>query len=394
MHKGTNNEQIGAKGPGQNGKRAVVAGHICLDMTPRIPEHGARTVQEALRPGQLIHVGETDIHTGGAVANTGLAMKLLGADVTLVGKTGQDAFGDMVVSIADRYGAGEGLIRKAGESTSYTVVLAVPGIDRIFLHHPGANDTFCAADLPMSVLSEASLFHFGYPTLMKRVYENGGKELIKIMRTAKEAGAATSLDLAAVDEASEAGKEDWKSILSKTLPYVDIFVPSVEELMAMLMPEKYRELRERSTDDLTEELDAERDVKPLAKLCMEMGVKILLIKCGAPGIYYQTADEKSLSAISPRLSLDCAAFAGRAGFERSFVPERVLSGTGAGDTSIAAFLTALLSGYPLERCLRYAVATGTCCVEAYDALSGLKRFPELEERIQAGWERTGPAAGL
>ena len=34
-----------------------------------------------------------DIHTGGSVANTGTAMKLLGADVRLAGMVGDDDFG-------------------------------------------------------------------------------------------------------------------------------------------------------------------------------------------------------------------------------------------------------------------------------------------------------------
>ena len=69
------------------------------------------------------------------------------------------------------------------------------------------------------------------------------------------------------------------------------------------------------------------------------------------------------------------------------VAVRVLSGTGAGDTSIAAFLKARMDGCPIEDCLRYAAATGASCVEAYDALSGLRPFEELLRKIEAGWEK-------
>ena len=65
----------------------------------------------------------------------------------------------------------------------------------------------------------------------------------------------------------------------------------------------------------------------------------------------------------------------------------ILSGTGAGDTSIAAFLTAMLKGYPLERALQLSAATGASCVAAYDALSGLKSFEELEAKIDDGWQK-------
>ena len=176
-------------------KKAVVAGHICIDITPGIPAQRSDKIQEILSPGRMLKVGEADIHTGGVVANTGLAMKILGADVTLAGKVGGDEFADMIFSITDRYDASKGLIRSPEDSTSYSVVLAVPGIDRIFLHDPGANDTFCADDLPMEEIKEAALFHFGYPPLMKRIYENNGDELVKIMRSVREAGAAILVSL-------------------------------------------------------------------------------------------------------------------------------------------------------------------------------------------------------
>ena len=74
-------------------------------------------------------------------------------------------------------------------------------------------------------------------------------------------------------------------------------------------------------------------------------------------------------------------------FEKSYRPERVLSGTGAGDTSIAAFLCAVLEGCPWQECLQLAAGTGASCVAAYDALSGLKSFDELRKKIAAGWEK-------
>ena len=142
------------------------------------------------------------MHTGGSVANTGLAMKILGADVTLVGKIGNDAFGDMILNILRQYDAAEGMLRSDSFSTSYSVVIAVPGIDRLFLHNPGANNAFRADDIPDGVLKDAVLFHFGYPPIMKAMYEYDGAELVKLMKRVKAAGAATSLDMAAVDAAS------------------------------------------------------------------------------------------------------------------------------------------------------------------------------------------------
>ena len=114
-------------------KKVIVAGHICIDITPVFPNKKTTNISDVLKPGKLIQMGKAEVSTGGAVANTGLGMKVLGADVTLMGKLGCDEFGDMICGILDRYDAAGGMIRSKDVSTSYSVVLAVPGIDRIFL---------------------------------------------------------------------------------------------------------------------------------------------------------------------------------------------------------------------------------------------------------------------
>ena len=78
-------------------KKVIAAGHICLDITPIFPGKKVSQLTDILSPGKLLNVGEADVHTGGSVANTGLGMKVLGADVTLMGKIGDDAFGGIVL---------------------------------------------------------------------------------------------------------------------------------------------------------------------------------------------------------------------------------------------------------------------------------------------------------
>ena len=161
-----------------------------------------------------------------------------------------------------------------------------------------------------------------------------------------------------------------------------------KELCYMLDKVKFQEWQNRAAGrDITEILDLEEDIKPLANKCMALGAKVLLIKCGAKGMYYHTADKFSLQGLCDKLEMDLEQWAGKEGFEESYVPECVLSGTGAGDTSIAAFLTAALKGYSLEDTMHLAAATGASCVEAYDALSGLKSFEELEAKMKSGWKK-------
>lgn len=364
-----------------NNKKVIAAGHICLDITPVFSTgRSVSKLDEILLPGKLIHMNPADVHTGGSVANTGLALKILGNDVCLMGKVGDDEFGNMVKDILAGYGAG-GLITDENSSTSYSVVLAAPGLDRIFLHNPGANDSFDSGDIPVETLNDAVLFHFGYPPLMRKMYENGGEELRKIIVRVKEKGLATSLDFAAVDPESDAGKADWKAVLENVLPYVDFFVPSFEELCFMLDREKYDEMC--AGGDIISQLDILRDVKPLAEKALKLGCKTVLIKCGTKGMYFRSGD---VSGIGRRVELNASQWTDREVVQPCFKAETVLSATGAGDAGIAAFLTAVLRGKTPEECTALAAAEGACAVTAYDALSGLKSVEELEEKISGGWE--------
>ena len=366
-------------------KKIIAAGHICIDITPVfLSQAPCAAIGDLLVPGKLIHMDPADVHTGGSVANTGLALKILGEDVQLLGKVGNDAFGAMVRDILAGYGAG-GLIVDETSTTSYSVVLAIPGIDRIFLHCPGANDTFTNRDIPEEALNDAALFHFGYPPIMKKLYENDGAELAAILRRVKGRGIATSLDMSSVDPNSDAGRVNWETILTAALPYTDFFVPSFEELCFMLDKERYNELSARG-GDMTEKLNMERDVKPLAAKCLELGCRAVLIKCGTSGMYYRTAGEDTMKSVGSRLELDTAVWADREGIQPCFRADQVLSGTGAGDTSIAAFLSSVLAGKSPAQCAALAAAEGACAVTTYDALSGLRPLHELEARINAGWK--------
>ena len=369
-------------------KKAIVAGHICLDITPVFPNQKTDGIHELLLPGKLIQMEGVDVHTGGAVANTGLAMKLLGNDVRLMGKIGSDAFGKMVLEILKEYGVEQGMIVSKQSSTSYSVVVAVPGNDRIFLHDPGANNTFCEEDLDWEQIAEADLFHFGYPPLMRQMFQKNGEELCSVLERVKSLGCAVSLDMAAVDPASEAGREDWRKILERVLPYVDFFVPSVEELCFMLDRPRYEMWNQKAAGRDITEIIRQEDVAALGEQAIALGAKVVLIKCGAPGIYFQSTDASRLETLCEKLALKPEEWAGKQGFEKSYVPERICSGTGAGDTSIAAFLTAVLLEESMEEALRMAAATGACCVASYDALSGLKPLEELKEKIQNGWQKT------
>ena len=84
-------------------KKAIAAGHICLDITPAFKSKEEKSIKDLFRPGQLIAMDAAKVSLGGSVSNTGIGMKRLGADVELMGMVGNDAFGQMVLNELEKY---------------------------------------------------------------------------------------------------------------------------------------------------------------------------------------------------------------------------------------------------------------------------------------------------
>lgn len=151
----------------------------------------------------------------------------------------------------------------------------------------------------------------------------------------------------------------------------------------------YMELTEKSRDrDITDILSIENHVRPLADKLMKWGAEILLIKCGACGMYLRTNKEKYIKDTGGGLSDSLRSWAGRDFFEKSYLPERTVSAMGAGDVSIAAFLCSIINEEKWDRALHFASTAGALCVTAEDALSGLKTFREMGDMIKRGWEKS------
>jgi sugar/nucleoside kinase (ribokinase family) len=359
---------------------AVVAGHICLDMTPSFSRGGSR-LGDVLRPGVLEHVGPLTVSTGGAVSNTGLPLLKMGLRTALMGKCGRDRLGQMILNILrdQAPGSQEGMQSIEGQETSYTVVLAVPGLDRVFLHNPGANDTFGPEDIRMETVSRARLFHFGYSSLMERMYTGDGEQLTEIFRTVKQAGLTTSLDTSCPPVQSRAAGADWNEIFRRTLPHVDLFLPSAEELLLLLDREKYLELEQRAGDAEVLGLVEPEMLSQLGRRCLEYGAGVVLIKCGHMGIYARTAGVKRLEACHAGQGRDLSTWADRELMVPSFDVGEVVSATGAGDCAIAGFLAGWLEGTGLDEALHLACGAGAQNVTVPDSVSGIRALDETRQ---------------
>lgn len=365
---------------------AVAAGHICLDVIPRFPRGSEKT---KLQPGKLLVVGPALMSTGGSVSNTGIALNRLGIPTLLVAKVGDDIYGNAVREILLTHGPGhiEGLVIAEGETTSYSVVISPPGMDRIFLHCPGANDTFGIDDLQFSRLDGTRLFHFGYPPIMRKMYTDDGQELAAILRRIRQMGVTTSLDMSMPDPSSESGKIDWRALLKNVLPNTDIFLPSFEEILYMMERSYFEDFQAGRLGIHDGVFTGNNLVGRIADELIDMGAAIVGIKLGENGLYLRTsADRAQIAALGKCVPSRPDLWVNRELLAPCFKVD-VVGTTGSGDSTISGFLAGLLRGLDPEAVMSFAVAVGAFNVEKEDATSGVPTWEVLRKRLGGRWAR-------
>jgi sugar/nucleoside kinase (ribokinase family) len=355
----------------------IAAGHLCLDL---IPDMLHVRLENLAIPGKLYETGPIRISTGGSVSNTGLALHRLGVSVSLMSIVGEDLIGQVILNyLAARDPAlTEAITVNSGQPSSSTLVLSPHDTDRTFMHCAGTNTSFSSADIDFKRVEQAKLFHLGYPPLLPALIDHDGDELALIFQKAKAAGAVTSMDMVVPDPNAHSGQVNWPVILRKTLPYVDIFLPSIEEILFMLRradhdawsPNVLPYLNRHYLHDFADEL-------------LALGSVIVGFKLGEMGLYLRTGSTDALERLN-RLKLDTPAWTDVELWSPAFLVE-VAGTTGAGDSAYAGFLASLLRRLRPDEAIRWACAVGACNVEATDSTSGVRTWEETAARLAAGW---------
>jgi len=367
----------------------VAAGHTCLDLIPAFTIEGkVDKLTDVLIPGKMINMGQCVVVGGGPVTNAGVSIRRLGVKTELIGKIGNDDFGKEILSWYEEHeGHFEGIQVTDGESTSYTIAICIPGIDRFYLHHCGANDTFGYSDMNFGLVQRSKLMLFGYPPWMKKLYENTGVELTKILEKTKELGTTTALDLSLPDVDSPAGQVDWLAILKDWVPLSDIMVPSAEEIFYFLYKDEF--LAKKANLGAKEGVLDHMTVKEISTLgndLIEMGAAIAMVKCGHRGLYVRTAGPDRLGKLGAAKCSDLENWADRELWFPVYQEEKFVGALGSGDSAIAGFLSSFVWNHTIESCLRYANAAGSMNVTVPDGLTWNKGFDDLTKRIESGWK--------
>jgi sugar/nucleoside kinase (ribokinase family) len=168
------------------------------------------------------------------------------------------------------------------------------------------------------------------------------------------------------------------------MPYVDVFLPSIEEILYMLRRQTYQELYQAAGGPGFLALITSELLSSMSQELLDMGAKIVVLKLGDRGLYLRTADQTAIEALGRGRPSDPAGWADKELWSACFKVD-VVGTAGSGDSTIAGFLSALLRGLSPEAAVTAAVAVGACNVEAADTLSGVRPWEETMRRVAGGW---------
>jgi sugar/nucleoside kinase (ribokinase family) len=338
----------------------VVAGHICVDLRPRL--HG----QAPIAPGLLSEVGPLAVAPGGCVGNTGLALAALGVPTRLVADVGDDELGRVLAELLAARGACADLAVVPGAATSYSVVIEPPGVDRSFWHHAGANAGFDGARVEVG---GAAVVHIGYPTLLPGLARHGGAPLVELLRRFRAAGATVSIDLSTV-----ADGHDWADVVSAALPHADVVTPSIDDLVSIFA--------------------GDAEPPEWAEALVKAGAAVALVTAGEQGMFLRTAGRERLEGAGGALWPLAQAWADAELWAPAPIVD-VASTTGAGDAAAAGLLAGMLSCDGPEEALLLAVSAAASRITGAAASSVV-----LRPARRPGWTATtggvlhGPRHGI
>jgi len=224
----------------------------------------AKTVDNLPPEGKLDLIGQLELHLGGCASNTAVDLEKIGVKTAVIGRVGEDGFGAFVINEMNRNGVDAGGIKVSKTSkTSASVVLVHSNGERSFLHCLGANSDFSIDDLDFSIILNSKILFIAGALLMPKFDGNPSSEVLK---KAQGAGITTVMDTA------WDSKGKWMKLIEPCLPYLDYFIPSLEE---------------------AEMISGKNQPVEIADLFLHAGVKTVVIKLGSKGCFIKNKIDRT-----------------------------------------------------------------------------------------------------
>jgi sugar/nucleoside kinase (ribokinase family) len=260
---------------------------------------------------------------GGSACNTVVGVGKLGGTARFVGKCGSGAMAEFFENDLKRQNVEPALLR-SDSPTGRVLSIITPDAQRSMFTFLGASAETRPQDITKACFSNAAIVHVeGYLLFNPEL-------ILKVLKTAKSAGARVSLDLASFNVV----KESHELLQHIVDSFVDILIANEDEALAY-----------------TDHKDETRAIRALAE-----DVEMAVLKVGKRGSFIACSDQ--IVSIQPKTGAP------------------VIDTTGAGDLWAAGFLYGLVNGYALEQCGELGSACGYEVCQVVGA-----NIPD------AGWER-------
>ena len=119
-----------------------------------------RPIDRFPEKGKLELFDQLEIHSGGCANNTAIVLSRLGVSVGVIGKIGNDQFGDIILQTLTENDVNvSGLMSDAEVNTSFTFVAIASDGERSFCHYIGANGTFSEDAINWDLIKNTKILH-------------------------------------------------------------------------------------------------------------------------------------------------------------------------------------------------------------------------------------------
>src|SRR5689334_2480321 len=288
--------------------------------------------------GNVDFIDEIRLTVAGTAGGTVVDAAKLGLKCLAVGAVGDDEKADFVIATLQKFGIdASGMQRLKGIPTSATILNVRPNGDRPALHVRGASDHFDVAPSTYDQVFDAPIVHLGGTGLLKKL---DGPASLTLLKEAKKRGRIVTFDLIAA-------APETLGIVEPLLPFIDYFMPSIEE---------------------ARDMSGQKSPEACAKFYLDRGASCCVFTLGAEGAFYAHKDGTRMKAPAYDIT--------------------VVDTTGCGDAFDAGFITALHHKMDVATSLRFAQAAAALVATGLGSDAGIRSFDHTL-KVMKEWKVKG-----
>ncbi|MEJ5021510.1 sugar kinase [Ochrobactrum vermis] len=283
--------------------------------------------------GSVSLIEEISMTVAGTAGGTVVPCARLGLKSQAFGAVGNDEKGSWVLNSLQMESIDTShMLRLDGVQTSATILPIRPDGSRPAIHARGASAQWVMTPEAQAAAIKCKVVHLGG---VNSIIAMQGEPSIALLKSAKSAGCITTLDLISA-------RNDTWALVEPLLPYVDFFMPSIDESAMMT-----------GTDD----------PEACARFFLSKGAGACAISLGADGSYFLNKEGRQFAL---------PAFA-----------VKVKDTSGCGDSYTGGFIAGLVRDWDVEDCAKLATATSAIVATGLGSGANLVSFEKTVEAMNS-----------